>query len=138
MNMQSDPPDDDTIRLQLAIARAGVASRRHAEELIAAGRVKVNGAVVSAMGARVTPGRDTVEVDGRPIPAQPLERVTVLLNKPAGWLSAASDGVKRIAVPMRATLTDVFTGETMPGNETYVDIDMKFGETSILRIEPMK
>ena len=53
-------------------------------------------------------------------------------------LHAASDGVKRIAVPMRATLTDVFTGETMPGNETYVDIDMKFGETSILRIEPMK
>ena len=92
MNMQSDPHDDDTIRLQLAIARAGVASRRHAEELIAAGRVKVNGAVVSAMGARVTPGRDTVEVDGRPIPAQPQERVTVLLNKPAGWLSAASDG----------------------------------------------
>ena len=53
-------------------------------------------------------------------------------------IHAASDGIKRIAVPMRAHLVDLFTGETLPGNETYVDVRMKFGETRILRIEPMK
>ena len=83
---------DDAIRLQLAIARAGVASRRHAEEMIAAGRVRVNGAVVTAMGTRVIPGKDAIEVDGKALPAEREEFVTVVLNKPVGWLSAASDG----------------------------------------------
>ena len=53
-------------------------------------------------------------------------------------IHAASEGIKRVCVPLRAKLTDVFTGETLPGNETYVDIAMKFVETRILRIEPMK
>ena len=53
-------------------------------------------------------------------------------------IHAASEGIKRVCVPLRAKLTDLFTGETLPGNETYVDIAMKFGETRILRIEPMK
>ncbi|MBR3085576.1 MAG: rRNA pseudouridine synthase [Kiritimatiellae bacterium] len=83
---------DGKIRLQLAIARAGLASRRHAEAMIAAGRVSVNGAVVSEMGARVDPAADRIEVDGAPLPAQEEEKVTVALNKPRGWLSAASDG----------------------------------------------
>ncbi|MBR4443112.1 MAG: beta-galactosidase [Clostridia bacterium] len=50
---------------------------------------------------------------------------------------AASDGVKRIAVPLRAVLRDVFTGEALPGNETFVDVEMKLGETRMLCIEPM-
>jgi len=83
---------DGKIRLQLAIARAGLASRRHAEAMIAAGRVSVNGAVVTEMGARVDPAADRIEVDGAPLPAQEEEKITVALNKPRGWLSAASDG----------------------------------------------
>ena len=53
-------------------------------------------------------------------------------------IHAASEGIKRVCVPLRARLKDLFTGETLPGNETYADIAMKFGETRILRIEPME
>lgn len=82
----------EPIRLQLAIARAGVASRRHAEELIRAGRVTVNGVAISELGAKADPSSDAIAVDGQPIPKAPAAHVTVMLNKPAGWLSAASDG----------------------------------------------
>lgn len=54
------------MRLQKFLARAGVASRRHAEELIAAGRVTVNGARVTEMGVKVNPAADAVAVDGAP------------------------------------------------------------------------
>lgn len=47
---------------------------------------------------------------------------------------AASDGIKRLCVPCKAALTDVFTGETLPGNESFVDVAMKKGETRILEI----
>lgn len=90
--MSDEVKGDGLVRLQLALARAGVASRRHAEAMIAAGRVRVNGEVVTAMGTRVNPAKDAVEVDGRPLPARREERVTIVLNKPVGWLSAASDG----------------------------------------------
>ncbi len=83
---------EGAIRLQLAIARAGLASRRHAEEMIAAGRVRVNGAVVTEMGVKVVPGSDDILVDGRPLPAAPSRTVAVMLNKPAGYVCAVSDG----------------------------------------------
>ena len=54
-------------RLQKVMARAGVASRRHSEALIQAGRVTVNGRVVTELGTKVVPGRDVIEVDGRPL-----------------------------------------------------------------------
>lgn len=77
------------MRLQRALARAGVASRRAAEALIAAGRVKVNGAVAS-IGQSVTVGRDAITVDGKRVNAPP--PVTwYLLNKPAGTLTSKSD-----------------------------------------------
>ncbi len=76
-------------RLQKALAAAGVASRRHAEELIAAGRVAVNGAIVTQLGTRVGPS-DRISVDGKPISRTP--RFTyVILNKPKGYLSTALD-----------------------------------------------
>ena len=56
-----------TERLQKFLSRAGVASRRTAEEIIKAGRVAVNGQVVTAMGVKVDPDRDVVQVDGSPI-----------------------------------------------------------------------
>lgn len=76
-------------RLQKVLAHAGVASRRAAEELIAAGRVSVNGAVVREMGLRVMP-RDHVAVDGRPI-GRAEKLVHVALNKPTGYVSTARD-----------------------------------------------
>lgn len=80
------------IRLQLAIARAGLASRRHAEAMIAAGRVRVNGQTVAELGTRINPDSDAIEVDGKPLPTVREAPVTIALNKPSGWLSAASDG----------------------------------------------
>lgn len=76
-------------RLQKYLARAGVASRRKAEELIRAGRVTVNGAV-AAIGSKVLPGRDAVKVDGRRV-APPRRHRYLLLNKPKGFLTARSD-----------------------------------------------
>lgn len=76
-------------RLQRFLARAGVASRRCAEELIRAGRVTVNGAVVRALGTRVDPDRDEVRVDGRPV--RPQRLVYILLHKPAGVVSTVRD-----------------------------------------------
>ena len=80
-------------RLQKLIATAGIASRRHAEELIVAGRVTVNGAVVKELGAKADPERDHIKVNGKLINPQlkARDKVYVLLNKPRGYLSSVSD-----------------------------------------------
>jgi 23S rRNA pseudouridine2605 synthase len=75
------------MRLNAYLARAGVASRRGAEELIRSGRVRVNGEVAGLV-TFVEP-RDTVEVDGSPIEPEPL--TYVLLHKPAGVVTTARD-----------------------------------------------
>jgi 23S rRNA pseudouridine2605 synthase len=77
-------------RLQKVLAHAGVASRRHTEALMAAGRVTVNGVVVRELGTRVDPARDDVRVDGRAVPQRD-EHTYVLLHKPAGPVTTASD-----------------------------------------------
>ena len=79
----------ETMRIQRALARAGVASRRKAEELVAAGRVRVNGAVAHT-GQAVHPGRDAISVDGTPIGA-PKPAEWLMLNKPAGVMTTRSD-----------------------------------------------
>lgn len=80
-------------RLQKLIAAAGVASRRHAEELITAGRVSVNGEVVKELGTKADPDKDHIKVNGKLInpQLQSREKVYVLLNKPKGYLSSVSD-----------------------------------------------
>jgi pseudouridine synthase len=77
------------MRIQRALARAGVASRRKAEELIAAGRVRVNGEVAHT-GQAVDPSRDTILVDGKQIGA-PVAAQWLLLNKPSGVMTTRSD-----------------------------------------------
>jgi 23S rRNA pseudouridine2605 synthase len=72
------------------IAAAGVASRRAAEQLIEEGRVSVDGATVRVQGMRVDPARARVEVDGERINVDP-RHVYILLNKPAGVVTTASD-----------------------------------------------
>ena len=76
-------------RLQKAIANAGLMSRRAAEELIAAGRVTIDGRV-AILGDRVEVDRHRVEVDGVPLPVSP-SLVTYLIYKPIGVVSTASD-----------------------------------------------
>ncbi|WP_114313978.1 pseudouridine synthase [Thermus caldifontis] len=76
------------LRLQTFLARAGVASRRKAEELIRQGRVRVNGALAT-LGQKVSP-KDVVEVDGKRV--EPLaERVVLALNKPRGYTTTRHD-----------------------------------------------
>lgn len=76
-------------RLQKLIARAGVASRRGAEELIADGRVSVNG-VRASLGDSADPVVDRIELDGRPL-AQAEAPVHLAIHKPRGYLSSARD-----------------------------------------------
>src|SRR5687767_13525826 len=77
------------MRIQRALARAGVASRRGAEELVVAGRVTVNG-TPARTGQSVDPERDSIAVDGRPVVA-PASTTWLMLNKPAGVLTTRSD-----------------------------------------------
>jgi 23S rRNA pseudouridine2605 synthase len=77
-------------RLQKVLAHAGIASRRHAEELIAAGRVSVNGAPVRKLGTRVDPARDDIRVDDQPL--RPAAHHTYLvLHKPVGPVTTSHD-----------------------------------------------
>src|SRR3954467_1553142 len=88
---------EEGIRLQKVLAAAGVGSRRACEELIAAGRVTVDGEVVSEQGRRVDPETAVVHVDGmRVTPAS--DRVSLALNKPKGMVSAMSDAEGRPTV----------------------------------------
>lgn len=80
-------------RLQKIIARAGIASRRKAEQLILEGRVTVNGRAVAALGSQADPRHDHIKVDGKLLRLEPFEYYIV--NKPRGVLSAASDPRKR-------------------------------------------
>lgn len=85
-----EPAAEPGIRLQKVLAQAGLASRRRAEELMATGRVEVNGEIVSRMGVRVDPTVDVIRVDGRRLPP-PSEHAYVMLNKPRGVVCSMRD-----------------------------------------------
>jgi pseudouridine synthase len=82
--------ETEGVRLQKALAAAGVASRRASEELIVQGRVKVNGKVVRELGTRIDPLVDQVQVDRNPVQMDP-EKMYFAFHKPRGVLSTMSD-----------------------------------------------
>ncbi len=82
--------ETEGVRLQKVLANAGVASRRVSEQLIAAGRVRVNGTVVTELGSRIDPEVDLVDVDGTAIQLDQSKRY-VMLNKPTGVVSSMRD-----------------------------------------------
>lgn len=84
------PGEPAEVRLQKALANAGVASRRASENLIVAGRVEVNGVVVTELGSRINPEADTVTVDGQVIQLDVSKRY-LMLNKPRGVVSTMRD-----------------------------------------------
>lgn len=77
------------MRLQKFLANAGVSSRRKAEELIAAGKVKVNGKVITELGTKIDDAKDVVIVNGKQIKSA--EPVWIALHKPPGYLSTRQD-----------------------------------------------
>lgn len=82
--------DAEGVRLNKVLANAGVASRRVAEELIVAGRVRVNGVVITELGSRIDPAHDLVDVDGTAVQLDQSKRY-VMLNKPTGVVSSMKD-----------------------------------------------
>ena len=77
-------------RLQKYMASCGVASRRKCEEIILAGKVKVNGVFVNEVGTKVDPLKDIVEYEGKIITKEE-KKVYIMLNKPEGYISSAKD-----------------------------------------------
>lgn len=77
-------------RLQKYLAHAGIGSRRSCEELIVQGKVKVNGQVITALGTKIDPHKDVVQINGKTV--QKKERkVYIVLNKPTGYVTTSKD-----------------------------------------------
>jgi pseudouridine synthase len=85
------------VRLNKLLSQAGVASRRAADDLIAQGRVTLNGTTVTALGTKADPARDEIRVDGRKLKAAPARR-HLLLYKPRHVVSTRSDPQRRTTV----------------------------------------
>jgi len=83
--------------LQKIISAAGVASRRHAENLITAGRVSINNVVVTELGIKADAQKDVIRIDGTTISVEKT-MVYIALNKPAGYITTLDDPQKRPTV----------------------------------------
>jgi pseudouridine synthase len=95
------------IRLQKYLAAAGVASRRRSETLIASGRIKVNGAIVTQPGTRVDPDRDRIEFDDNPVILQQ-DLVYIALNKPRGYVSSCRQQNEKPVIDLIDTSMRIF------------------------------
>ena len=84
-------------RLQKFLANCGVASRRKCEKLIANGKVRVNGKIVTELGTKIEPGKDKVEYKGQIINLNE-KKVYILLNKPIGYVTTSHDQFERDTV----------------------------------------
>lgn len=82
--------EPEEIRLNHLLAQVGIASRRACDEIIAAGRVRVDGRIVREMGTRVVVGVNTIEVDGASI-GRPPKRIVLLMHKPKGFVTTVTD-----------------------------------------------
>ncbi|OGR00078.1 MAG: pseudouridine synthase [Deltaproteobacteria bacterium RIFOXYD12_FULL_55_16] len=97
-------------RLQKILAKAGLASRRNAEELIRQGKVTVDGKVITEMGCRVDPARQVVAFEGRPLSLGE-EKIYLLLNKPRGYVTTLHDPQGR---PIVSSLLTGITSRVFP------------------------
>src|SRR5262245_59596095 len=108
-NPMAQPKMTQVERLQKILSRAGVTSRRAAEKLILAGRVKVNGETISRLGTTADPRNDRILVDGRPLSFPPVP-VYILLHKPVGVICTLKDPEGRPTVRdlLKSVRTRVF------------------------------
>ena len=91
-----DTPVQEGERLQRVLASRGIASRRASEDMIKAGRIAVNGNVVTEMGTRVDPVYDEIRVDGKTLRRQ--KPRYIILNKPSGFITTVNDERQRWTV----------------------------------------
>lgn len=103
MTYESATSNVGSEKLQKVLARLGYGSRRTCEDMIAAGRVEVNG-VVAILGARVNTEKDEISVDGKSVGIRP-DLVYILLNKPNGYISSVSDPLGRPTVLNLVTIS---------------------------------
>ena len=87
------------VRLQKWLSESGVCSRRHGENLIRAGRVRVNGEVVTTLGTKVDPEKDRVQVDGRPV-GTVSEKIYVALHKPKGYVTSCDHPGQKLVIDL--------------------------------------
>ncbi|OGQ96586.1 MAG: pseudouridine synthase [Deltaproteobacteria bacterium RIFOXYD12_FULL_57_12] len=106
-------------RLQKILARAGIASRRTAEEYIKQGRVRIDGQIVTDMGIRVDPSRHRIDFDGRPIAAAE-KKIYLLLNKPKGYVTTLRDPEGR---PVVTSLLMGIAGRLFPVGRLDMDTE---------------
>lgn len=85
-------------RLQKFLAEAGVASRRKAEELIVAGKIKVNGKTVTELGTKIDPRKDEITYLGKKISTKETKHIYIMLHKPEGYVTTAKEQFGRPAV----------------------------------------
>ncbi len=85
------------VRINKFLADAGICSRRKAEDLVIQGRVRINGKTATELSTRVDPARDRVHVDGSEVAHKP-RKIYIVLNKPEGVISTASDEMDRETV----------------------------------------
>ena len=105
----TDAPEkdqEDAIRLQKYLSTRGLASRRHAAEMIKAGRVTVDGSVALEPGTRVDPGTSTVALDGTAVPAQRPDTRTLMLNKPPGYICSRSSKQGKTVYDLLGSIAD--------------------------------
>jgi hypothetical protein len=87
---RANRPEPKLERLQKILSKAGISSRRHAEEMITSGRVQVNGQVITTLGAKADADQDHIRVDGKMLSGAERHRY-FMLNKPKGFVTTASD-----------------------------------------------
>ena len=109
----------EPLRLQKFLAQCGLASRRHAEEMIRQGRITVDGITITEMGAKITPGMYVVCLDGVPISLEE-KPLTLLLNKPKGYVTTLSDPQGR---PIVTSLLHGITARVFPVGRLDLDTE---------------
>ena len=87
----------EQIILQKFLANSGICSRRKAEEYILAGKVKVNGKIITELGTKVNPAKDEVTFEGKVV-KNVEDKIYILLNKPIGYVTTAKDQFNRETV----------------------------------------
>lgn len=95
--------EEPKIRLQKYLSMAGICSRRHGEELILAGKVWVNGKIVTELGTRVDPLADTIEIGGKqevPSGLVRQRRVYIALNKPSGYVTSCEQPGEKLVMDL--------------------------------------